>query len=235
MDQAEQAYLCLCIEEERVIWDTSSDAYLSKTLRLEAWDRIEARMKKHGYNRTIKELQDMWKFLRSKFFRVTSGKTSGSSAKTVEFMKNMTFLQNIAIPTESRYTNFDRELDMDSAEFQPSTSKVPSVPVLGDLSNSISSLSSQRRKRKLSDDGTCFEGSAVRVAADAVMTKLDSIHVEDRYTHIGRYVESSLRRLSDEEADLKVLHIMAIFANVNISENLDHCYSAASAYQHSNR
>ncbi|CAJ0607823.1 unnamed protein product [Cylicocyclus nassatus] len=195
MDQAEQAYLCLCVEEERAIWDTSSDAYLSKTLR------------------------------------VTSELTRGSSAKTVEFMKNMTFLENIAILTESRYTNFDRELNMDSADCQPSTSKVPSLRVLGDLSNSISSLSSQRRKRKLPDD----ERSAVRVAADAVMTKLDSTHVEDRYTHIGRYVEPSLRRLSDEEADLKVLHIMAIFANVNISENLDHCYSAASAYQHSNR
>ncbi|CAJ0589387.1 unnamed protein product [Cylicocyclus nassatus] len=79
-------------------------------------------------------------------------------------------------------------------------SKVPSVPVLGDLSNTISLLSSQKRKRKLSDD--------------------------------GKYVEASLRRLSDEEADRKILNIMAIFANVSISENLDYRYSPAPAYQH---
>ncbi|CAJ0603081.1 unnamed protein product [Cylicocyclus nassatus] len=204
----DQEYFILCVEEERIIWDCTLDSYASKTSRLQAWTRIFVRMERRGYKGTIEDLKKMWRSIVSKYRRFKQSR-SGSEAVHNPLMDKLTFLDSTLIPQEStRYSNFDSLSDrnLDSTITEAGSSQEPSIPVLGDRTNSVSSSLSLRRKRRLEGE----ESNAVMAAAEAVRDRLDRMRGEDRYTWIGYFVVDTLRRLTDAEADRLIYGIMGL-------------------------
>ncbi|KHJ87396.1 hypothetical protein OESDEN_12832 [Oesophagostomum dentatum] len=107
--------LIALVENERDLWDPTSEGFKLKSVRLRCCIRIHEKLLSMGYTRSVDELKGTWKNLRDAYKRYRNKPTGPNSQRPWVLAPNLKFLDEGNVD-EVPFSNLDIDNDKDYAE-----------------------------------------------------------------------------------------------------------------------